>query len=65
MLGVRVVIGRCPVSPFGPVADAMVEDPAGRRVFIAQDEALAAYVSSIDHVPQVRRTSPDSSLARR
>jgi len=47
MLGVRVVIGRWPVSPFGPVADAMVEDPAGRRVFIGQDEALAAYVSSI------------------
>ena len=35
------------MSPFGPVADAMVEDPAGRRVFIAQDETLAAYVSSI------------------
>jgi hypothetical protein len=47
MLGVRVVIGRWPVSPFGPVADAMVEDPAGRRVFIAQDEALVGYVSSI------------------
>jgi hypothetical protein len=47
MLGVRIVIGRWPVSPFGPVADAMVEDPAGRRVFIAQDEALAGYVSSI------------------
>lgn len=47
MLGVRVVIGRWPVSPFGPVVDAMVEDPAGRRVFIAHDEALAAYVSSI------------------
>jgi hypothetical protein len=47
MLGVRVVIGRWPVSPFGPVADAMVEDPAGRRVFIAQNEALAAYVGSI------------------
>jgi hypothetical protein len=28
MLGVRVVIGRWPVSPFGPVADAMVEDAA-------------------------------------
>jgi hypothetical protein len=47
MLGVRVVIGRWPVSPFGPVADAMVEDQAGHRVFIAHDEALAAYVSSI------------------
>ena len=47
MLGVRIVIGRWQVTPFGPVADAMVEDPAGRRVFIAQDAALAAYVSSI------------------
>jgi len=47
VLGVRVVIGRWPVSPFGPVADAMVEDAAGRRVFIAQNEALAVYVGSI------------------
>ena len=47
MLGVRVVVGRWPVSPFGPVADAMVEDPAGRRVLIAPDDGLAAYVSSI------------------
>jgi hypothetical protein len=46
-LGVRVVIGRWPVSPFGPVADAMVEDAAGHRVLIANDEALAAYVGSI------------------
>jgi hypothetical protein len=47
MLGVRVVIGRWPVSPFGPVADAMVEDSAGHRVLIAQDDALAAYIASI------------------
>jgi hypothetical protein len=46
-LGVRIVIGRWTVSPFGPVADAMVEDPAGRRVLIAQDEPLAAYITSI------------------
>ncbi len=45
--GVRVVIGRWPVSPFGPVADAMVEDAAGRRTFVAADAALAAYVTSI------------------
>jgi hypothetical protein len=47
MLGVRVVIGRWPVSPFGPVADAMVEDHTGRRVLIARDAGLADYVSSI------------------
>jgi hypothetical protein len=46
-LGVRAVVGRWPVSPFGSVADAMVEDPNGRRVFIAQDEGLADYVSTI------------------
>jgi hypothetical protein len=45
--GVRVVIGRWPVSPFGPVADAMVEDATGRRTFIAPDERLAEYVTSI------------------
>jgi hypothetical protein len=47
MLGTRIVVGRWPVSPFGPVVDAMVEDPDGRRIFIAHDEALASYVSSI------------------
>lgn len=46
-LGVRVVVGHWPVSPFGPVADAMVEDAAGRRVLIAGDAALAGYVTSI------------------
>jgi hypothetical protein len=47
MLGVRVVIGRWPVSPFGAVADAMVEDQGGRRTLIAQNEALARYIASI------------------
>ena len=46
-LGVRVVIGRWPVSPFGSVADAMVEDATGRRVFVASNDSLADYVTSI------------------
>ena len=46
-LGVRVVIGRWPVSPFGSVADAMVEDSNGWRVLIAPDERLAEYIGSI------------------
>ncbi len=46
-LGVRVVIGRWPLSPFGSVADAMVEDSTGWRVLIAPDQGLAEYVGSI------------------
>jgi hypothetical protein len=45
--GVRAVIGLWPVSPFGSVADAMVEDSTGWRVLIAPDEGLADYVGSI------------------
>jgi len=45
--GTRVVIGRWPTSPFGSFADVMVEHPDGRRAFIAPDEEIAAYVTSV------------------
>jgi len=45
--GTRVVIGRWPVSPFGSFADAMVEHADGRRTFVAPDDAVAGYVTSI------------------
>ena len=45
--GTRVVIGRWPTSPFGPFADAMVEHPDGRRIFVAPDEQIASYVTSV------------------
>jgi hypothetical protein len=45
--GTRVVIGRWPQSPFGSFADAMVEHPDGRRVFVAPDDEIGAYVSSV------------------
>ena len=45
--GTRIVIGRWPVSPFGSFTDAMVEHADGRRVFIAPDDDVAAYVTSV------------------
>ena len=33
--GTRLVVGHWPTSPFGPIADAMVEHADGRRVLIA------------------------------
>jgi hypothetical protein len=45
--GTRVVIGRWLQSPFGSFADAMVEHPDGRRVFIAPDDEIGAYVTSV------------------
>ena len=44
--GVRAVVGRWPVSPFGPFADVMVEDAAGHRVLLAPSAEVAAYVSA-------------------
>lgn len=45
--GTRVVIGRWPESPFGSFADAMIEHADGRRVFVAPDDEVAAYVTSV------------------
>ena len=45
--GTRIVIGRWPVSPFGSFADAMVEHADGRRVFVAPDDEVAAYVTAV------------------
>ena len=44
--GARVVVGRWPRSPFGAVADVMLEDSTGHRVLIAPDERLAAFIAA-------------------
>ena len=44
--GHRIVIGRWPVSPFGPISDVMVEDPHGSRLLIAPSEEVAAFIAS-------------------
>jgi hypothetical protein len=44
--GHRVVIGRWPVSPFGPVSDIMLEAPDGTRLLIAPSDEVARFVAS-------------------
>ena len=44
--GTRLVLGLWDVSPFGPVADAMVEDASGRRTLVAPTEELAAFIAA-------------------
>ena len=52
--GYRVVIGRWPVSPFGPIADVMVEEPGGWRVLFAPTEESAAYIAATYAFDDVR-----------
>jgi hypothetical protein len=44
--GHRVVVGRWPVSPFGPVSDVMLEAPDGTRLLIAPREEVARFIAS-------------------
>lgn len=44
--GHRVVVGRWPVSPFGPISDVMVEAPDGTRLLIAPSDEVARFVAS-------------------
>jgi hypothetical protein len=52
--GHRIVVGTWPVSPFGPVADVMVEAPDGTRTLLAPREDLAAFVSATYTFDEVR-----------
>lgn len=44
--GLRVVVGLWDESPFGPVADAMVEDASGHRTLIAPTPALGDFIAA-------------------
>lgn len=44
--GHRIVIGRWTVSPFGPIADVMLETPDGHRLLIAPNGDVAGFISS-------------------
>lgn len=44
--GHRVVVGRWPVSPFGPISDIMLEEPDGTRLLIAPSDEVAHFVAS-------------------
>jgi len=45
--GTRIVIGNWPVSPFGPIVDAMVEHAGGRRVLLAPRPDVADYIGGV------------------
>jgi hypothetical protein len=44
--GYRVVIGRWPVSPFGPISDVMLEAPDGMRLLLAPSVSVAGFIAS-------------------
>ncbi|HEY1134155.1 MAG TPA: hypothetical protein VGE77_06225, partial [Nocardioides sp.] len=46
MSGTRVVVGRWVRSPFGEVADAMVETADGHRVLVAPTRELADFIAA-------------------
>jgi hypothetical protein len=54
--GHRFVVGRWPVSPFGPFADVMVEGPDGVRTLLAPDERIADFVGATYSFDRVQVT---------
>jgi hypothetical protein len=52
--GYRIVIGCWPTSPYGPVADVMLETVAGHRVLLAPSRELAAFIGATYAFDEVR-----------
>lgn len=52
--GVRVVVGRWPDSPYGDVADAMVETADGHRVLLAPRRDLADFIAATYTFDEIR-----------
>jgi hypothetical protein len=44
--GYRIVVGRWPVSPFGPISDVMLEAPGGTRLLMAPSKQVAGFIAS-------------------
>ncbi|MFZ0120918.1 MAG: hypothetical protein WBR33_04055 [Pseudonocardiaceae bacterium] len=61
--GHRVVVGRWPVSPFGPVSDVMIETPDGTRLLIAPSDEVAQFVASTYRFDSVEVT-PVAAIRR-
>ena len=57
--GYRIVIGRWPVSPFGPISDVMLEAPSGRRLLMAPSEQVGSFIASTYHFDAVEVTTID------
>ena len=52
--GVRVVVGRWDLSPYGAFADAMVETAAGHRLLLAPTQEVADFVAATYVFDEVR-----------
>ncbi|WP_375503125.1 hypothetical protein [uncultured Jatrophihabitans sp.] len=52
--GVRLVIGMWPLSPFGPIADVMIERPDGRRILLAPTRDAGEFIAATYHFDEVR-----------
>lgn len=52
--GVRIVVGWWRRSPFGEIADAMVETPAGHRILIAPSAEVADFIAATYTFDEVR-----------
>lgn len=52
--GTRLVAGMWPVSPFGAIADVMVERPDGHRLLIAPTREVAEFVAGTYRFDEVR-----------
>jgi hypothetical protein len=53
-IGVRVVVGRWDVSPFGPFADVMLERPDGHRVLYAPTPEVGDFIADTYVFDEVR-----------
>ena len=51
--GRRIVVGRWPTSPFGPIADAMVEDAAGHRTLVAPTSEIGEFIARVYEFDEV------------
>jgi hypothetical protein len=52
--GTRIVLGHWPRSPFGPVADVMLESSDGRRLLLAGTPPLGEFVAATYRFDEVR-----------
>jgi hypothetical protein len=44
--GTRLVVGVWSASPFGPIVDAMIEEPDGRRTLLAPSREVADFIAA-------------------
>lgn len=52
--GTRLVAGLWPVSPYGPIADVMIERPDGHRMLIAPSREVGEFIGGTYQFDEVR-----------